>query len=137
MKTLPGLAIAAALAALAPAFAQAPKPATAPPAVQKEFDGFIGKFRAALKANDPLAVAAMTRLPFMGDASVQDAAQFRAKAYPRDFTAKNRACLQRNKPVYDRDGNKNEIYAIVCGGDVFTFTKGPTGFLLTDVDVAD
>lgn len=137
MKTLPGLVIAAVLACLSPAFAQAPKPATASPAVQKEFDGFIGKFRAALKANDAVAVAGLTRLPYMGDASIGDAAQFRAKVYPREFTAKNRTCLQRTKPVYDRDGNKNEIYAIVCGGDVFTFTKTPTGFLLTDVDIAD
>lgn len=137
MKTLPGLVIAAALAAFAPAFAQAPKPATASPTVQKEFDGFIGKFRAALKANDPTAVAGMTRLPYMADASIADAAQFRAKAWPRDFGAKNRACLQRTKPVYDRDGNKNEIYAIACGGDIFTFTKTATGFLLTDVDIAD
>ncbi|CAN7270148.1 hypothetical protein LJR090_001928 [Bosea sp. LjRoot90] len=137
MKTLPSLAIAAALACLAPAFAQAPAKATASPAVQKEFDGFIGKFRAALKANDPVAVAGLTRLPYMGDASIGDAAQFRAKVYPREFTAKNRTCLQRAKPVYDRDGNKNEIYAIACGGDIFTFTKTPTGFLLTDVDVAD
>ncbi|AZO78595.1 MULTISPECIES: hypothetical protein [unclassified Bosea (in: a-proteobacteria)] len=137
MKTLPSLVIAAALATFAPAFAQAPKPATASPAVQKEFADFIGKFRAALKANDPAAVAGLTRLPYMGDASISDAAQFRAKVYPREFTAKNRTCLQRSKPVYDRDGAKNEIYAIVCGGDLFTFTKTPAGFLLTDVDVAD
>lgn len=137
MKTLPGLVIAAALAALAPAFAQAPKPATATPAVQKEFGDFIGKFRAALKANDSAAVATMVRLPFMGEDSVRDVAQFRAKAYPREFTAKNRACLQRSKPVYDRDGAGNEIYAIACGGQIFTFTKTPAGFLLTDVDIAD
>ena len=137
MKTLPGLVIAAALASLGSAFAQAPAKAVASPGVQKEFDGFIGKFRAALKANDPTAVAAMTRLPYMADASISDAAQFRAKAWPRDFTAKNRACLQRAKPVYDRDGARNEIYAIVCGGNVFTFTRTPTGFLLTDVDIAD
>jgi len=137
MKTLPALVVAAALAALTPALAQAPKPATASPAVQKEFDGFIGKFRAALKANDPAAVAAMTKLPYMADASIADAAQFRAKAWPRDFTAKNRACLQRTKPTYDRDGAKNEVYAIACGGSIFTFTKTPAGFQLTDVDVAD
>jgi hypothetical protein len=137
MKTLPALAIAAALASLAPAFAQAPAKAVASAAVQKEFDGFIGKFRAALKANDPAAVAAMTRLPYMADASIADAAQFRAKVWPRDFTAKNRACLQRTKPAYDRDGARNEIYAIVCGGNVFTFTRTPSGFQLTDVDIAD
>jgi len=36
-----------------PAFAQAPKKAVASPALQKEFDGFIEKFRAALKSNVP------------------------------------------------------------------------------------
>lgn len=137
MKTLPTLVIAAALASLGSAFAQAPAKAVAPPAVQKEFDGFIGRFRAALKVNDPAAVAAMTKLPYMADASIADAAQFRAKAWPRDFGAKNRACLQRAKPVYDRDGNRNEIYAIACGGSIFTFTRTPAGFQLTDVDVAD
>ena len=137
MKTLPALAMVATLAAFAPAFAQAPKPATASAAVQKEFDGFIGRFRVALKANDPAAVAAMTKLPYMADASISNAAQFRAKVWPRDFTAKNRACLQRTRPVYDRDGASNEIYAIVCGGNVFTFTRTPGGFLLTDVDIAD
>ena len=44
------------------ALAQAPKKAVASPALQKEFDGFIAKFRAALKANDSAAVAGMTRL---------------------------------------------------------------------------
>jgi len=43
------------------AVAQAPKKAVASPALQKEFDGFIGKFRAALKGNDSAAVAGMTR----------------------------------------------------------------------------
>ncbi|WID95754.1 hypothetical protein QO058_23845 [Bosea vestrisii] len=137
MAILSRLLIAAALASLAPAFAQAPAKATASPAVQKEFDGFIGKFRAALKANDAVAVAGLTRLPYMADASIGDAAQFRAKVWPRDFTAKNRACLQRTKPTYDRDGAKNEIYAIACGGNIFTFTKTPSGFQLTDVDIAD
>jgi len=137
MKMLPGLLIAVALAFVMPAFAQAPGKAVAPAAVQKEFGDFISKFRAALKANDAAAVAAMTRLPYMADASIADAAQFRAKAWPRDFTAKNRDCLQRTKPTYDRDGARNEIYAIACGGRIFTFTKTPSGFQLTDVDIAD
>ena len=53
MKTMSGIALAATLALLAPAFAQAPKKAVASPALQKEFDGFIEKFRAALKSNVP------------------------------------------------------------------------------------
>lgn len=135
MRTLSGIAVMAALLQPVLAFAQAP--AKAPPAVQKEFDGFIAKFRAALKANDATAVATMTRLPFMADDSIRDAAQFGAKAYPRDFTAKNRACLQRTKPVYAVDGNKNDVYSVICGGSIFTFTRMPAGFLFTDLDTND
>src|SRR5215210_2308224 len=95
------IVLAAVLVHFAPAFAQAaPKKDVAPPALQKEFDGFIGKFRAALKANDSAAVAGMTRLPFMNDGSTRDA-QFRETVYKRDFTTKNRACIQRGKAVYD------------------------------------
>src|SRR5436309_1903835 len=103
MQFLLRIGLAAALVHLAPALAQAPKKAVASRALQKEFDGFIGKFRAALKANDSAAVAGMTRLPFEADGSIRDATQFRAKAYPRTFTAKNRTCIQRSKAVYDRD----------------------------------
>ena len=108
MKILLRLILAALLVHLAPAFAQSPKKAIASPALQKEFDDFIARFRAALKANDSAAVAGMTRLPFEG--SIRDAAQFRAKAYPSTFTAKTRTCIQRGKAVYDRDGENNDNY---------------------------
>ncbi len=137
MKILPGIGLAAALACLAPAFAQAPKPATASPALQTEFDGFIAKFRAALKSNDSAAVAGMTRLPFGQDNPRHDAAQFRAKDYPSLFTAKNRACIQRSKAVYDRDGENNDNYFIFCGELIFVFTKAPAGFLFTEVGQND
>ena len=129
--------LATALVNLAPAVAQAPKKAVASPALQKEFDGFIAKFRAALKANDSAAVAGMTRLPFMNDGSIRDAAQFREKIYKRDFTAKNRACIQRGKAVYDRDGENNDNFFIFCGQHIFVFTKTPAGFLFTDIGVND
>ena len=132
------IVLAAALIQLAPAFAQAaPKNAVASPALQKEFDGFIGKFRAALKANDSAAVATMTRLPFVADDSIRDAAQFRAKTYPATFTAKNRACIQRGKAVYDRDGLNNDNYFIFCGQTIFIFTKTSAGFLFTETGVND
>jgi hypothetical protein len=132
------IVLAAALIQLAPAFAQAaPKNAVASPALQKEFDGFIGKFRAALKANDSAAVAGMTRLPFMNDGSIRDAAQFHEKIYKREFTAKKRACIQRGKAVYDRDGENNDNFFIFCGEDIFTFTRTPAGFLFTEVGVND
>ena len=132
------IVLAAALIQLAPAFAQAaPKNAVASPALQKEFDGFIGKFRAALKANDSAAVAGMTRLPFMNDGSIRDAAQFHEKIYKREFTAKKRACIQRAKAVYGRDGENNDNFFIFCGEDIFTFTRTPAGFLFTEVGVND
>ena len=126
-----------ALVNLAPAVAQAPKQAVASPALQKEFDGFIEKFRAALKANDSAAVASMTKLPFMNDKAIRDAAQFRAKTYPTSFTAKNRACIQRGKAVYDRDQENNDNYFVFCGDTIFVFTKTPAGFLFTDIGAND
>ncbi|WP_245324667.1 hypothetical protein [Bradyrhizobium sp. AT1] len=130
------IVLAAALVSLAPAAARAKDP-VASPAVQKEFDGFIEKFRAALKANDSAAVAGMTRLPFMNDKAIRDAAQFAAKTYRTEFTAKNRACLQRGKAVYSRDDYKNDSYFIFCGDLIFVFSKTPAGFLFTDISVND
>jgi hypothetical protein len=129
--------LAASLVHLAPAFAQAPKKAVASPGVQKEFDSFVVKFRAAVKANDSAGVAGMTQLPFMADESGRNATQFRAKAYPILFTAKNRACLQRSKGVYDRDGENNETFAIFCGQVIFVFTKTSAGFLFTEASPND
>ena len=138
MKVWLRIVLAAALVHLAPAFAQAPKKAVASPALQKEFDGFIEKFRAALKANDSAAVAGMTRLPFMNDNAIRDAAQFGAKTYRTSFTAKNRACIQRGKAIYARDGEKNDSYSFFCGDElIFVFTKTPTGFLFTDISAND
>jgi hypothetical protein len=137
MKILSRLLLAAALTQLAPAFAQAPKKDAAPAALQKEFDDFIARFRVALKANDSAAVAGMTRLPYEADNSIRDAEQFRTKIYSRDFTAKNRACIQRGKAVYGRDGNNNDNYFIFCGQLNFVFTKRPAGFLLTDIGLND
>ncbi len=137
MKVWLRIVLAAALVHLAPAFAQALKKAVASPALQKEFDDFITKFRAGLKANDSAAVAGMTRLPYMNDSSIRNATQFREKVYKPGFTAKNRACIQRGKAVYDRDGENNDSYFIFCGEDIFVFTKTPAGFLFTEVGVND
>ena len=129
------IVLTTALVNLAPAVAQAPKKAA--PALQKEFDGFMEPFRAALKANDSAAVAGMTRLPFMNDSAIRDAAQFRAKTYATFFTAKNRACIQNGKAVYDRDQEKNDYYSVFCGQHIFVFTKTKAGFLFTDIGAND
>jgi len=110
---------------------------TPSPAVQKEFDGFIAKFRAAVKAQDSDGIASLSKLPFMGDQSISTAKQFRAKVYGPSFKPKTRTCLLSSKPVYDRDGENNENYFIFCGQDIFVFTKGPDGFLFTEIGAND
>ncbi|MGJ4854881.1 hypothetical protein ACN6KF_000817 [Labrys sp. La1] len=137
MKLVSCVALAAALLSIIPASAQEPKSAAASAAAQKEFNGFIAKFRAALKANDAAAIAGMAKLPFQNDAAIADAAQFRAKVYKPDFTAKTRACLQREKPVHDRDGDGNHTFSIGCGDNIFVFTRTAAGFLLTDIAMND
>ena len=135
MKALLRVALAIALLNIVPVYAQTPKEAVASPALQKEFNAFIAKFRSALKANDASAVTGMTRFPFGSNAA--DAAEFRAKIYPDIFDAKSRACIQRSKGVYDRDGLNNDNYFIFCGEDIYVFTKTPTGFLFTEIGVND
>lgn len=137
MNILRRLVLAVALTHLAPAFAQAPKQATASAALQKDFAAFITTFRAALKANDAAAVTGMTKLPFGSDPGYPDAAQFRTKGYPKIFTPKNRACIQRAKGVYNRDGLGEDNYFIFCGELIFVFTKTQGGFLFTDLSAND
>lgn len=141
MKVLLRIVLTVALVNFVPALAQTPKtraPDTdvASPALQKEFDAFIARFRAALKANDASAVAEMTKFPFGADPSV-DAAQFRAKTYRTIFNTKIRTCIQRGKGVYSRDGLNNDNFFIFCGDDIFVFTKTPAGFLFTEVGEND
>ncbi len=136
MKTVSCILLAATFAHWAPSYAQAQERAV-PASVQKEFDGFIGKFRAAVKDNDAKAVAGLAQLPFQNDGAVGDATQFGAKIYKPDFTAKTRACLRREKPVYQRDGDGNDTYSIACGESIFVFTRTPAGFLLTDIGMND
>ena len=60
----------------------------------------------------------------------------RAKLYYlRDRRGKSARIAERvdAKPAYDRDGDTNEIYAIACGGSIFTFIRTSAGFQLTDV----
>jgi hypothetical protein len=136
MKFLLSLILAAALAAPALA-APAPKDPVASPELQKEFNSFIEKFRAAVKANDPAAVAGMSKMPFLSHTDEYGAAEFRDKVYKTNFTPKVRACLQRAKAVYGRDGEKNDNFFINCGDAIYTFTKAPAGFQFTEIGAND
>ena len=79
----------------------------------------------------------MTQLPFMSDSAIRHAAQFRAKTYPTSFTAKNRACIQRSRAVYDRDQEHNDNYFVFCSQRIYVFTKTPAGFLFTEIGAND
>jgi hypothetical protein len=136
MNTVSKILVAASFLQIATGVATA-LDAMAPPAIQAEFDGFIAKFRSALKADDSAAVAGLTLLPFQNDASISNAAQFREKIYLSDFTPENRECIEREDAVYDRDGNDNNVYSIFCGELIFVFTKTASGFRLTDIGVND
>lgn len=109
----------------------------APAAVQKEFNGFIAKFRKAVKANDHVAVAGLTKLPFQGDQSVSTAEQFYQNVYKVSFTKSNRTCIGKEAAVYDRDDYGQDNYMIFCGELIFVFTKLSDGFLFTDISVND
>lgn len=136
MKFLLSLVLAATLATPAIA-APAPKDPVASPELQKEFASFIEKFRAAVKANDPAAVAGMSKMPFVNHTDMRSAAEFRDKVYKTNFTPKVRACIQRAKAVYDRDGDNNDNFFIFCGDEIYIFTKTPTGFQFTEIGVND
>jgi len=135
MKTFSTLTLAIALLCAGSALAAGAK--KAPPDVQSAFEAFIAKFRAALAHNDAAAVAGMAQLPFQGDPAVATAAQFQAKIYKANFTAKNRACLQNAAPAYDRDPDNNDSFFFTCGDASFVFTKTAAGFLLADIGAND
>lgn len=137
MKMLSRFLITALLLQLAPAFAQAPTTTEAPVALQREFDAFLAKFRAALKANDPSAVAGMTQLPFMKNDYYGDVTQFPAKGYPNLFPPEVRKCIAGSKPDYDRDQEGNDSFHIACGEEIFVFTKTQQGFLFAAVGMND
>ena len=131
------LAIAAALV-LSPAFPViAGSSEETPLAVQAEFSAFFTKFKAALKANDAIAVADLAKLPFQNDPAVSNVAQFKATIYAENFTRQNRACLQRGKTIHDRDQENNDVYQVFCSELIFTFSRTPVGFRFTDIAVND
>lgn len=68
------------------------------------FEPFLKRFRAAVAANDALAVADLTALPFLFDSVPRERAGF-VRIYPQLFTAKVRQCLQRAAPVAE-DGQQ-------------------------------
>jgi hypothetical protein len=107
-----------------------------PADIQKDYDQFIAKFRRALKANDAAAVTEMTKLPFLWNEQ-RDADYFRKNLYREIFTAEIRACIARNKGVYDRAPDGSDHFTVFCGEELFLFSKTPDGFRFVEVGVND
>ena len=118
-----------------PALAQ--RQPAAPAALQAEFRTFLAGFRQALRSNDAAAVAAQTRLPMIFDGAARDRAYFERRIYRQMFTARNRECLQRARPVYQRDGEGTDGFSLFCGDVIFLFTKKDDGFRFAETGVND
>jgi hypothetical protein len=124
----PAAAFGLALATLSGGTALAQRDPPAPPAVQAEFRTFIAAFRQALRANDPSAVAALTRMPIYYDDAHRDRACFETRIYRQMFTQRNRSCLLTARPVYDKPPGSDGYYVLTCGDTLFSFTKKADGF---------
>jgi hypothetical protein len=116
-----------------PALAQGDK---APAAIQKEYDQFIAKFRVALKANDAAAVTGLTRFPFHWNEN-RDAEYFRKNLYAKIFTPRIRTCIGRGKGYYAHSPSGETSFTVVCGEDLYLFTKTPEGFRFAETGVND
>jgi hypothetical protein len=111
----------------------------APPAVQAEFTTFIAKFRAAVKANDAVAVTALTKFPFRQMSNMRDENTFQKQVYPKLFNARIRECVQKTRPVYSVDGQGNYNYSLLCGKSLLLIEKARSGgeFRFTETHVAE
>lgn len=111
---------------------------------QAKFDDFWTKFKAAVKAKDKTAVAALTKFPLTmpyGQASVKTKAQLQAR-YNSIFNGETDAakCFAAEKP--ERENAKR--YAVACGfkngGDdadkpiVYSFELTKTGWKFVGLD---
>lgn len=92
--------------ALATLLAAAPSVAGAADA-GRDFEAFIERFRAALRARDAAAIADLTRLPFLYEGRRLDRAAF-VQVVPTLFDARLSACLAKARP--QPDGTDRLLY---------------------------
>ena len=120
-----------------PVFAQNAE--KAPPAVQAEFNTFIAKFREAVKANDAVAVTALTKFPFRQMSNMHNENAFQKQVYPKLFNTRIRDCVQKTRPVYSLDGQGNYNYSLLCGKSLLLIEKAASGgeFRFTETHVEE
>ena len=110
--------LAAALLALAPG--------AAPVAGEATFDQYLQAFRRALAADDRVALASLTQLPFLYEGRGLDASGFR-QAIPELFTPAVRRCLAQARPIAEDDR-----YVLFCSPYGFYFGRTADGYRLIE-----
>lgn len=96
--------------------------AMTPAAAGDDFQPFWTKFTAALKADDQAAVKALVRFPTLYQGEEVGADRF-AEVYKGLFTAKNRACLAKAKPLLQENGDGQKSYFAFCSKMVWVFDR--------------
>jgi len=96
------------------------------------FARFWTQFKAAVANKDKEAIAGMTKFPFFYREKLSRADFI--KKFDVIFSATIRKCLQSAKPMKETN---RENYTVICGEDIFTFTKGNGEYRFTDVDAND
>ena len=86
------------------------------------FPAFWKTFAAAMSAGDEKAAADLVAFPLDYGEKTLDRAGFSA-AWKGLFTAKNRKCLAKEKPLSDKDGDGKISYMAFCNGIIFIFQK--------------
>lgn len=101
-------------------------------AADKQWDKFLGEFRAALAKSDKAKIADMTKIPYYYDNGFLNREQYIKKIdviFPKDV----KAGLARNKPVRDKDGS----YMIFNDDLIYVFNKVKGEYKFTDISVDD
>ena len=99
------------------------------PPQPESFATFWTRFKSAVAKNDKEAIAAATKLPFMGQ---QTKAAF-LKGHPSRFTKEVRKCFATAKPEKEKD----DSYLVFCGEEIFYFEKVYGAYKFTDIGMND
>jgi hypothetical protein len=83
----------------------------------QSFNAFWRKFKTAVARNNKVAVASMTRLPFLFAGQELDRAGF-LKRYDEIINLRDRQCIAQAKPLKDGDS-----YSVFCGPLIFVFSQ--------------
>ena len=97
----------------------------------RSFPAFWAQFKAAVQKQDKEAVAGMTKFPFMG--KYLSKADF-IKGYALILDERTRRCFRNAKPVKD---DKGDGYSVLCGEEIFSFSKVNGEYRFTDIGMND